>query len=200
MQFETWPGLTPYEQGVLRMEETLADVLAGGPEKVIFCEHAPVFTAGSSAEAGEVLNPGDIPVLTTGRGGKTTYHGPGQRVVYLVVRLEDRDIRAYIKRLQMWMVAVLADLGVKGEITDDVGVWVGEAKIAAIGVRVRKWVAYHGVALNVAPDLGAYARIRPCGLDKPVTSLAALGVVADMEAVDALLVKHAGLLLPPQSL
>ncbi|HEX2858731.1 MAG TPA: lipoyl(octanoyl) transferase LipB [Alphaproteobacteria bacterium] len=182
------------------MEETLADVLAGGPEKVIFCEHAPVFTAGSSAEAGEVLNPGDIPVLTTGRGGKTTYHGPGQRVVYLVVRLEDRDIRAYIKRLQMWMVAVLADLGVKGEITDDVGVWVGEAKIAAIGVRVRKWVAYHGVALNVAPDLGAYARIRPCGLDKPVTSLAALGVVADMEAVDALLVKHAGLLLPPQSL
>lgn len=86
MQFETWPGLTPYEQGVLRMEEALAGVLAGGPEKVIFCEHAPVFTAGSSAAAGEVLDAGSIPVIATGRGGRTTYHGPGQRVVYPVDR------------------------------------------------------------------------------------------------------------------
>jgi lipoyl(octanoyl) transferase len=196
MKFEVWPGLTPYDEGVRHMETALAEVLAGGPERVILCEHAPVFTAGSSAEAGEVLDAGSIPVIATGRGGKTTYHGPGQRVAYPVVRLGDKDIRAYIRRLQGWVMAVLEELGGEGAITDDVGVWVGDAKIAAIGVRVRRWVAYHGVALNIDPDLTVFERIRPCGLDKPVTSLQALGLAADMAAVDDLLRKHAGLLLP----
>jgi lipoyl(octanoyl) transferase len=197
MRFEVWPGLTPYEEGVLRMEAALAEVLAGGEERIILCEHAAVFTAGSSAEAGEVLDAGNIPVIATGRGGKTTYHGPGQRVIYPIVWLGDKDIRAYIRRLQHWVIAVLADLGVEGLITDDVGIWAGDAKIAAIGVRVRKWVAYHGVAINVAPDLSAFGRIKPCGLDKPVTSLKQLGVITDMETVDGLLRKHVGLVLPP---
>jgi lipoyl(octanoyl) transferase len=206
MHFEVWPGLMPYKEGVRRMEAALAEVLAGGPERVIFCEHAAVFTAGSSAEASEVLNAGEIPVIASGRGGRTTYHGPGQRVVYPVVRLGDKDIRAYIRRLQGWVIAVLGDLGVEGKITDDVGVWVERdlglgtrdlEKIAAIGVRVRRWVAYHGVAINVAPDLAAFGRIKPCGLDKPVTSLKALGVDADMAAVDGLLRKHSTMILPP---
>jgi lipoyl(octanoyl) transferase len=213
MHFEVWPGLMPYEEGVRRMEAALAEVLAGGPERIIFCEHAAVFTAGSSAEASEILNAGEIPVIASGRGGRTTYHGPGQRVVYPVVRLADKDIRAYIRRLQGWVIAVLGDLGVEGLVTDDVGVWVKTgsqdhritglqkkedlAKVAAIGVRVRRWVAYHGVAINVAPDLAAFGRIRPCGLDKPVTSLKALGVAADMAAVDGLLRKHSTMILPP---
>jgi lipoyl(octanoyl) transferase len=208
MQFEVWPGLVGYEDGIARMELALAEVLAGGPERIIFCEHAAVFTTGSSAEASEVLSAGEIPVVSSGRGGRTTYHGPGQRVVYPVVRLGDRDVRAYIRRLQEWVCAMLDELGVEGKITDDVGVWVDMdsrlrgngaenlAKIAAIGVRVRRWVAYHGVAINVEPDMSAFGRIRPCGLDKPVTSLAALGVEANMAMVDGLLRKHAGLLTP----
>jgi lipoyl(octanoyl) transferase len=209
------PGLTQYDDALALQLQALEDVAKGGQEQAIFLEHPPVFTTGTSASPSELLQPGDIPVIPTGRGGKTTYHGPGQRVVYLILDLNrrDRDLRAYIASLQSWLIAALADLGVPAHSTDDVGVWVGgqggkapldgaavipaeagiaylpstEAKIAAIGVRVRKWVAFHGIALNVNPDLAAYSRIVPCGLAKPVTSLHALGVKATMEQVDAAL-------------
>lgn len=174
----------------------MEDVLSGGGQRVIFLEHPPVFTLGSGADAAtELLETGSIPTVETGRGGKTTYHGPGQRVAYVIRDLRTRkDIRAHIHDLQNWLIASLADLGVKAHTTDDVGVWVstpqGDAKIAAIGVRVRKWVAFHGIALNVEPDLSAYKRIVPCGLNLPVTSLRALGIGATMQQVDGALAKN----------
>lgn len=191
--------LTPYAEALKLQEDAVAEVLAGGPERAYFVEHPPCFTTGSSASPSELLNVGDIPVIPTGRGGKTTYHGPGQRVVYVIKDLrQSKDLRAYIASLQQWLISSLAELGVEAFTTDDVGVWVeqaagsrqqGAGKIAAIGVRVHKWVAYHGVALNVNPDLTAYQRIIPCGLAKPVTSLHALGVKATMQEVDEVLVK-----------
>ena len=193
IQISHWPGLTPYQTGLARQAEAVESVLNGGPEHAFFLEHSPVFTTGTSASPSELLKTGDIPVVATGRGGKTTYHGPGQRVVYLTLDLaqRDRDLRAYVKSLQDWLIASLADLGVQAHTTDDVGVWVntlaGEAKIAAIGVRVRKWVTFHGIALNVNPSLSAYDRIVPCGLHKPVTSLHALGKPLSMAEVDAAL-------------
>jgi lipoyl(octanoyl) transferase len=215
MRFETWPALTPYAEGLAKMEAAVAEVLAGGPERLIFCEHAPVFTTGTSADPGELLNPGDIPVIDSGRGGKTTYHGPGQRVVYPILRLHDRDLRAYIKRLQAWLIATLADLDLRAFATDDIGVWLNAsnpsavipaeagmhvpddvAKIAAIGIRIRQWVAFHGIALNVNPDLANFQRIKPCGLDKPVTSLYALGLQTTLAEIDTLLKKHSPILLP----
>ncbi|MFZ2620688.1 MAG: lipoyl(octanoyl) transferase LipB, partial [Alphaproteobacteria bacterium] len=183
-------------EAVRRQEAAVADVLAGGPEKLIFAEHAPIYTLGTSAKAADVLHAGTIPVVETGRGGQVTYHGPGQRVVYPILNLTTReqDLRWYVRQLQNWVVATLAELGIEGKITDDVGVWVntpaGEAKIAAIGIRCRKWVTYHGFALNVQPNLTAYHHIIPCGLTKPITSLHALGCKANMQQVDDTLRRH----------
>ncbi|PIZ31478.1 MAG: lipoate-protein ligase B [Alphaproteobacteria bacterium CG_4_10_14_0_8_um_filter_53_9] len=190
---ERWAGLTPYPEAVRLMEAAVADVLAGGTERIFICEHPPVFTVGSSGDTKtDILDAGDIPVVETGRGGKITAHGPGQLVVYPILDLSRRgkDLRAYVRTLQESVLEVLADFGIDGRLTDDVGVWVGDdassQKIAAVGVRVRRWVSYHGFALNVTNDLDVYKRIIPCGLaDKGVTRMADFSNVSvgDVEAV-----------------
>ena len=179
-----------YTDVVNAQESAVAGVLVGEPQKLFFVEHAPIYTLGTSANPTDVLN-SNIPSLITGRGGQVTYHGPGQRVLYpiLDLRQHKQDLRWYINQLQQWMVATLAAFDISGQIIDDVGVWVetdaGLAKIAAIGVRVRRWVTFHGVALNVAPDLRAFDGIIPCGItDKRVTSMRALGCTATMDEVD----------------
>jgi lipoyl(octanoyl) transferase len=185
----------------VRAMELRADAVAAGraPELVWLLEHPPLYTAGSSARAEELLDPHRFPVYETGRGGRFTYHGPGQRVVYAMLDVKRRcgDVRAFVAALEDWIIAVLAELGVAGETrAGRVGIWVRrpdkgphvEDKIAAIGLRLRKWVSLHGMSLNVDPDLSHYAGIVPCGVeDHGVTSLADLGVAASMEAVDNVL-------------
>lgn len=189
-EWRVWPGLTPYADAVDAMEARVAAIRAGTAlEAVWLVEHPPVYTAGTSADAADLLDAG-LAVVPTGRGGKHSYHGPGQRVVYAMIDLDarGRDVRAYVAALEGWTIAALAGLGVRGRaVPGRTGVWVGDAKIAAIGVRVRRWVTFHGAAINVNPDLRHYAGIRPCGLDAPVTSLAALGTVTSMGALDATL-------------
>ena len=201
MKIEVWPGLTPYPSGVADMESILADVLAGGEERILFCEHEAVLTVGSSGDIADIGADVDVPVMETGRGGKVTYHGPGQRVVYLVVDLErwGKDVRAYVKWLQAWLIASLQEFGIEATAGagDEVGVWVKNRKIAAIGVRVRKGIAYHGIALNIENDLGIYNRFVPCGItDKGVTSLKALGVDMGMTPVDAVLKRQLEQMIP----
>jgi lipoyl(octanoyl) transferase len=186
-----------YPPAVAAMEDRVAAIRAGTqPELVWLLEHPPLYTAGTSADAADLLDPARLPVFDTGRGGQYTYHGPGQRIAYVMLDLDrhGRDVRCHVWRLEEWMIRTLARFGVRGERREGrVGIWVvgpggAEAKIAAIGVRVRRWVTYHGVALNVAPDLDAYRGIVPCGLaGYGVTSLAALGVGATMAEVDAAL-------------
>lgn len=182
------------------MEAILADVLAGAPERVIFCEHEAVLTVGSSGDMADIGADAGVPVVETGRGGKVTYHGPGQRVVYLVINLNrwNKDVRAYVKWLQQWLIATACELGVAAEAGDknEIGVWVGNRKIAAIGVRVRKGMAYHGIALNVANDMGIYKRFVPCGItDKGVARLADMGV-DDMDVVDEALKRTLAEMIP----
>lgn len=189
----------PYPDALGFMEERAALVRAGtAPECVWLLEHPPLYTAGASADPKELLDPGRFPVFHVGRGGRYTYHGPGQRIAYLMLDLEPRgrDIRAFVAAVETWTIAALARLGVRGERREGlIGVWVDlgahggkrgqEAKIAAIGVRVRRWVSYHGLAINVEPDLSHFAGIVPCGIaDKPVTSLFALGITATTTDVD----------------
>lgn len=186
--------LVPYEEAIRALDERVQAVLEGqAPELVWLLEHPPVYTLGTSARADEVLDTQRIPVFPSGRGGKVTYHGPGQRVVYVVsdLRARGRDVRAHVARLESWIIGVLQDFGIQGERREGrVGIWVvrkdgREEKVAAIGVRVKKWIAYHGFALNVHPDLEAFKGIVPCGLPEfGVTSLAALGVMATMDDVD----------------
>ena len=138
----------------------------------------------------ELLEPARFPVFRTGRGGRFTYHGPGQRVAYVMLDLSSRgrDVRAFVRALEDWLIATLAHLGVEGKRREgQIGVFVGEAKIASIGVRLRHWVSFHGVSLNVDPNLEHFAGIVPCGLTSPVTSLAALGADTDMQRIDAAL-------------
>ena len=159
-------------------------------ECVWLLEHPPIYTAGTSADPSELLTPTRFPVIQTGRGGRFTYHGPGQRVAYVMLDLSKRgrDVRAFVTSLETWLIATLASFGVKGERSaDNVGIFVEGTKIASIGIRVRHWVSFHGVSLNVDPDLTHFAGIVPCGLTSPVTSLAALGIDADMQRVDAAL-------------
>jgi lipoyl(octanoyl) transferase len=184
-------GLVPYEVAVRRMEAR-ADAIAAGEatECVWLLEHPPIYTAGTSADPAELIDPHRFPVFRTGRGGRFTYHGPGQRVAYVMLDLtaRGRDVRAYVRALEDWLIAVLAQLGIDGERhQDQVGIFTGGAKIASIGVRVRRWVTFHGVSLNVSPDLSHFSGIVPCGLHTPVTSLEALGVDIDMDRVDAVL-------------
>lgn len=191
---EHWEGPVGYEDALARQEAAVADVLAGGRERVFLLEHSPVLTVGTSGDAADVLDGGDIPVIPTGRGGKVTWHGPGQRVGYVICDLNrrERDIRAHVKLLQDIIIKTLIPFGIDAHTNDDIGVWVttprGEEKIAAIGVRVRRWVTYHGFALNVCPDLAVYKRFIPCGIaDRGVTSMAALGFTGSMAEVDAVL-------------
>jgi lipoyl(octanoyl) transferase len=183
-----------YAPAVEAMEARVEAIRAGAaPELVWLLEHPPLYTAGTSARVSDLLEPQLLPVHRTGRGGQYTYHGPGQRVGYVMLDLRRRgaDVRAYVQGLEEWLIRTLAGFGVKGERrTGRVGIWVAEAggresKIAAIGVRIRHWVTLHGIALNVDPDLGHYRGIVPCGISEHgVTSLARLGVRPDMPAVD----------------
>lgn len=177
------------------MEALAHDIRVGAaPETVWLLEHPPLYTAGTSARPTDLINP-QFPVYPAGRGGQYTYHGPGQRVAYVMLDLRRRrqDLRWYVAELEAWLIATLAEFGVCGERRDGrVGIWVvtgnTEKKIAAIGVRVRQWVTFHGIALNVHPDLGHFQGIVPCGLTSfGVTSLADLGVNVTLDAVDNVL-------------
>ena len=189
------PGLTPYPAAVALMEARVAAIQTGTAAEMIWLvEHPPLYTAGTSAVAADLLRPDDFPVFVTGRGGRHTYHGPGQRVVYVMLDLNrrGRDVRRFVAALEGWIITVLAARGLAGRaIAGKVGVWVdtphGAAKIAAIGVRVRRWVSFHGLAINVSPDLGHFGGIVPCGLAEPVTSLAACGDAASLADVDSAL-------------
>ena len=189
-------GLTPYLEALAEMEARAVAVRAGTARELVWLlEHPPLFTAGTSADPAELFNPLGFPVYEAGRGGRYTYHGPGQRVVYLVLDLEQRgkDIRCFVHALEGWMIAALAELGVAARREPGrIGIWTGsgpdEAKIGAIGVRVKRWVTMHGFAINVAPELGHFGGIVPCGIaEYGVTSLSALGQSAAMAPVDAAL-------------
>jgi lipoyl(octanoyl) transferase len=186
----------PYELAVAEMERRVAAIRGGAmPELVWLLEHPPLYTAGTSARDEDLLDPGRLPVHRTGRGGRYTYHGPGQRIAYVMLDLARRgeDVHCYVHHLEEWAIRALARFAVNGERREGrVGIWVkhgtGEAKIAAIGVRVRRWVTYHGMAINIDPDLDHYRGIIPCGIaEHGVTSLADLGVGATMAEVDATL-------------
>lgn len=189
-------GLTPYDDALRFMDERAAAIRAGDTGELVWLlEHQPLFTAGTSAAEEELLNPMHFPVHQAGRGGRYTYHGPGQRVGYLMLDLDrrGRDIRCFVHSLEGWLIAALADLGVEARREPGrIGLWVGsgveEAKIAAIGVRVKRWVTLHGFSVNVDPDLSHFAGIVPCGISEfGVTSLAALGNSAGMAELDAAL-------------
>lgn len=187
------PGLTQYESAVAAMEARAAAIREGTARELIWLvEHPPLYTAGTSANPADLLMPDRFPVFAAGRGGKHTYHGPGQRVVYVMLDLDKRgrDLRAFVAALEGWIIQALATQNIAGRIIfGKVGVWVdtteGPAKIAAIGVRVRRWVSFHGLAINIAPDLTHFGGIVPCGLREPVTSMAALtgqGAMGDIDA------------------
>src|SRR5215208_477750 len=187
----------PYEEAVAAMEAQVAAIAErAAPERVWLVEHPPLYTAGTSARDEDLVEPDRFPVFRSGRGGQFTYHGPGQRVAYVMLDLQRRgpDVRRYVAALEAWLIATLAAFNVRGERREDrVGVWVrrpdqgrdAEDKIAAIGIRVRRWVTFHGVSLNVEPDLSHFSGIVPCGVrDKGVTSLVELGIPVTMPEVD----------------
>jgi lipoyl(octanoyl) transferase len=191
------PAPVGYEAAVAAMESRVEAIRASrAPEQVWLLEHPPLYTAGVSARDGDLLT-ARFPVFQSGRGGQYTYHGPGQRVAYVMLDLKARnpDVRAYVRDLEEWLIRTLARFGVAGERrTGRVGIWVArgmrEDKIAAIGVRLRHWVTFHGVSLNVAPDLTHFSGIVPCGVREEnlgVTSLSDLGIAASMRDVDAAL-------------
>jgi lipoyl(octanoyl) transferase len=183
------PDLVPYQDAVAAMEDRAASIARGEARECVWLlEHPPLYTAGTSAQKAELLAPARLPVFNAGRGGRFTYHGPGQRVIYVMFDLASRgrDVRAFVTFLEDWLIATLTHLGVEGERhPPEIGVFVQGAKIASIGVRVRRWVTMHGASLNVAPELEHFSGIVPCGLaDTPVTSLAALGAETEIEKVD----------------
>jgi lipoyl(octanoyl) transferase len=193
-------GLVPYETAVAAMEARAAAIAAGeAPELVWLLEHPPLYTAGVSSKDGDLLDAARFPVHRSGRGGQFTYHGPGQRVAYVMLDLNQRgrDVRAFVRGLEQWLIGSLGEFGVPADVREGrVGVWVErkgpgwsrEDKIAAIGVKVRKWVSFHGVSLNVEPDLSHFSGIVPCGIaDHGVTSLVDLGVLATLDEADAAL-------------
>jgi lipoyl(octanoyl) transferase len=196
--WEVSPGLTDYPAALERMRAVAAGIRAGTEsERIWLVEHAPIYTAGTSADPAELVEPSRFPVFAAGRGGRYTYHGPGQRVVYVMLDLaaRGRDVRCFVAALEHWLIDALADSGVAGRIiAGKIGVWVdteaGPAKIAAIGIRVQRWVSLHGVSINICPDLTDFSGIIPCGLFDPVTSLAALGRPATLPAFDASLARH----------
>ena len=189
-----------YPDAVAAMEARVAAIVAGSaPEQAWLVEHPPLYTAGTSADPGDLLAPDRFPVFRTGRGGEYTYHGPGQRVAYVMLDLNRRepDVRRFVTTLEEWIIATLAAFAIKaGRRKGCVGIWVDrpdkgpdrQDKIAAIGIRIRRWVTFHGAALNVDPVLEHFSGIVPCGISSQgVTSLADLGVVVSMAEVDAVL-------------
>ncbi len=207
----TWRHSTTavdYPDAVASMEEQVAGILAGTADECVWlAEHPPLYTAGTSSDPSEVLPKASLPVFRTGRGGRVTYHGPGQRLAYVMLdlRARGRDVRAFVNGLETWIIAVLNDFGVRGEThAGRIGVWVEDAngqhaKIAAVGVRVRRGVTFHGVSLNVDPDLAHYDGIVSCGIrDAGVTSLRQVGVEASMADVDRALVHRFAEWVPPR--
>jgi lipoyl(octanoyl) transferase len=202
VEWLTSPGLVSYEEALAVMEERVGAIHAGtAPECIWLLEHPPLYTAGTSARPEDLTDPDRFPVHEARRGGQYTYHGPGQRVAYVMLDLNrrGRDVRRFVQRLEDWIIATLAEFGVRGEVRPGrVGVWVArpdkpplpgggprEDKIAAIGVRLRKWVSFHGVAINVEPDLSHFDGIVPCGIrDHGVTSLVDLGLPVTMADLD----------------
>jgi lipoyl(octanoyl) transferase len=194
IEWRTSETAVDYPVAVEEMEGRVTAIRAGtAAELVWLLEHPPLYSAGTSARDEDLLDPDRLPVHRTGRGGRYTYHGPGQRIAYVMLDLRRRgqDVRCYVHQLEEWIIRTIAHFDVRGERRDGrVGIWVArrdgrEDKIAAIGVRVRHWVTYHGVALNIAPELDHYRGIVPCGIaEHGVTSLAELGIGATMEDVD----------------
>ena len=205
VEWKTLPGLAPYAETLAAMEARVAAIHQGtAPEAIWLLEHPPLYTAGTSAQAQDLVDPDRFPVFPVGRGGQYTYHGPGQRVIYamLDVSRREKDVRCFVRHLENWVIAALAEFNVKGEIRPGrVGVWVTrpdkapnldgtprEEKIAAIGVKLRKWVSLHGISINVEPDLSHFSGIVPCSIrEHGVTSLVDLGLPVTMADLDAAL-------------
>jgi lipoyl(octanoyl) transferase len=199
VEWRVTEGLTEYAEVMATMQEMVAAIRAGAANELVWLvQHPPLYTAGTSARPEQLIEPGRFPTFAAGRGGQWTYHGPGQRTAYVMLDLAQphgmvpaRDVRCFVHGLEEWLIRALDRLDVRGERREGrIGIWVAgprnvEAKIAAIGVRVTRWVSWHGVALNVAPDLGHYAGIVPCGIsDHGVTSLHALGLPITMADAD----------------
>jgi lipoyl(octanoyl) transferase len=187
------PGLSPYPETLAEMEKRAAAIRAGEARELVWLlEHPPLFTAGTSADPAELFNPLGFPVHEAGRGGRYTYHGPGQRVGYVLLDLDrrGRDIRHFVHSLEGWLIATLAELGVESwRAPGRIGIWTesrgAEAKVAAIGVRIRRWVTFHGFAVNLSPELSHFSGIVPCGIAEfPVTSLDEMGVSCGQERFD----------------
>ena len=199
IEWQVTPGLTDYGEALLAMEQRAAAIRGGSAAELIWLlEHPALFTAGTSADPSELSNPLGLPVFEAGRGGRYTYHGPGQRVGYVMLDLErrGRDIRRFVHALEGWVIDSLADLGILARReAGRIGIWTGrgseEAKIGAIGVRVKRWVTLHGFSVNVAPKLDHFGGIVPCGIaEYGVTSLEALGIDAAMADLDAALARN----------
>ncbi len=205
VEWITSTGLTDYNEAVAFMEARAEAIHAGEAEEAIWLvEHPPLYTAGTSAKPADLLEPDRFPVFESKRGGQYTYHGPGQRVAYVMLNVGERgrDVRCFVRDMEQWIIAALAEFNVHGEIRDGrVGVWVPrpdkpllpdgsvrEDKIAALGVRLKKWVSFHGLSINVEPDLSHFGGIVPCGITQHgVTSLVDLGLPVTMEDVDVAL-------------
>jgi lipoyl(octanoyl) transferase len=205
VEWITTPGLTGYDEAVRFMEERASAIANGTADECIWLvEHPPLYTAGTSAKPADLVDPDRFPVHETKRGGQYTYHGPGQRVAYVMLNVGNRgrDVRCFVRDLENWVIATLAEFNIKGEIRPGrVGVWVErpekppladgnprEDKIAAIGIRLRKWVSFHGISINVEPDLDHFTGIVPCGIsDRGVTSLVDLGLPVTMDDLDVAL-------------
>ncbi|MEP5154943.1 lipoyl(octanoyl) transferase LipB [Planktotalea sp.] len=198
-------GLVDYDDAVAQMEARAEQIAAGKADELVWLlEHPPLYTAGTSANIEDLTDPDRFPVHTSKRGGQYTYHGPGQRVAYVMLDVgkRGRDVRAFVKDLEHWVIATLAEFNITGEIREGrVGVWVtrpdkplqadgteAEDKIAAIGIRLRKWVSFHGISINVEPDLEHFTGIVPCGItEHGVTSLVDLGLPVEMGDLDVAL-------------
>lgn len=187
----------PYENAIESMEKRVSDIIAGTQQECVWLlEHPSIYTAGTSANPKDLLNPGQFPIHTTGRGGQYTYHGPGIRIAYVMLNLKHReqDIKKFVCNLEQWLINTLKALKVTGERRQGrVGIWVtdkkgNEAKIAALGIRVRKWITFHGVALNINPNLSHFTGIVPCGIKEyGVTSLKELGINTSTKEIDTIL-------------
>ena len=193
MEWRVTPGLSPYPETLAEMEARAAAIREGNARELVWLlEHPPLFTAGTSADPAELFNPQGFPVYEAGRGGRYTYHGPGQRVGYVLLDLDrrGRDVRHFVHCLEGWIIDTLAILGVEARRAEGrIGIWTDrhgtEAKVGAIGVRVRKWVTYHGFSVNLSPELSHFSGIVPCGIAEfPVTSLEEMGASYRQEHFD----------------
>lgn len=207
VEWRTLPGLSPYEETLSAMENRVAQIAAGkAPEAIWLLEHPPLYTAGTSADPKDLTAPDRFPVFHAGRGGQYTYHGPGQRVAYAMLDLNrrGRDVRCFVHTMEAWVIATLAEFGIRGERRQGrVGVWITrpdkpalpdgsprEDKIAAIGIKLRRWISFHGISINVEPDLSHFDGIVPCGIqDHGVTSLVDLGLPVTLQDVDVALMR-----------